>query len=133
MSAPARASAILRRSVSAATLWKWPTGSRSDRDRMSRKPSQLRLKPGISWWRCNHNRAGWAAWEGKAVEAGFLGVGNREFPRAGKLMAGGHSLPIHDISEAAMLPLLQQQARRAASPKDLSDQCEIVFVSLPTL
>jgi 3-hydroxyisobutyrate dehydrogenase-like beta-hydroxyacid dehydrogenase len=54
-------------------------------------------------------------------------------PMAGKLMDGGHSLTIHDISEAAMLPLLQRQARRAASPKDLSDQCEIVFVSLPTL
>jgi 3-hydroxyisobutyrate dehydrogenase-like beta-hydroxyacid dehydrogenase len=29
--------------------------------------------------------------------------------------------------------LLQRQARLAASPKDLADQCEIVFVSLPTL
>jgi 2-hydroxy-3-oxopropionate reductase len=32
-----------------------------------------------------------------------------------------------------MQPLLERQARRAVSPKDLADQCEIVFVSLPTL
>jgi 3-hydroxyisobutyrate dehydrogenase-like beta-hydroxyacid dehydrogenase len=28
---------------------------------------------------------------------------------------------------------LQRQARLATSPKELADQCEIVFVSLPTL
>jgi 2-hydroxy-3-oxopropionate reductase len=32
-----------------------------------------------------------------------------------------------------MRPLLERQVRRAASPRDLADQCEIVFVSLPTL
>jgi 2-hydroxy-3-oxopropionate reductase len=32
-----------------------------------------------------------------------------------------------------MQPLLDRQARRATSPKDLADRCEIVFVSLPTL
>ena len=45
----------------------------------------------------------------------------------------GMSLTVYDINEAAMQPLLERQARRAASPKDLADRCEIVFVSLPTL
>jgi 2-hydroxy-3-oxopropionate reductase len=45
----------------------------------------------------------------------------------------GHSLVVFDISEAAMEPLLLRQARRAVSPRDLGDQCEIVTVSLPTL
>jgi 2-hydroxy-3-oxopropionate reductase len=67
------------------------------------------------------------------MEAGFLGVGNMGQPIAGKLLDGGHSLTVYDISEAAMRPLLERQARRAASPRDLADQCEIVFVSLPTL
>lgn len=67
------------------------------------------------------------------MEAGFLGVGNMGLPMAGKLLGGGHDLTVYDISEAAMQPLLERQARRAASPKDLADQCEIVFVSLPTL
>jgi 3-hydroxyisobutyrate dehydrogenase-like beta-hydroxyacid dehydrogenase len=67
------------------------------------------------------------------MEAGFLGVGNMGLPMAGKLLDGGHRLTIHDISEAAMQPLVERQARKATSPKDLADQCEIVFVSLPTL
>jgi len=56
-----------------------------------------------------------------------------EQPMAGKLLDGGHGLTVYDINEAAMEPFLLRQARRAASPKELADQCEIVFVSLPTL
>jgi 2-hydroxy-3-oxopropionate reductase len=67
------------------------------------------------------------------MEAGFLGVGNMGLPMAGKLLEGGHGLTVFDIRESAMQPLLERQARRAASPKHLADQCEIVFVSLPTL
>jgi 2-hydroxy-3-oxopropionate reductase len=67
------------------------------------------------------------------VEAGYLGVGNMGQPMAHKLLDAGHGLTIYDISEAAMQPLLDRQARRATSPKDLADRCEIVFVSLPTL
>ena len=67
------------------------------------------------------------------MEAGYLGVGSMGQPMAGKLLDGGHQLTIHDVNEAAMRPLLDRQARRANSPKDLADQCEIVFVSLPTL
>ena len=51
----------------------------------------------------------------------------------GELLDAGHSLTIYDINETAMLPLLERQARRGASPRDLADRCEIVFVSLPTL
>jgi 3-hydroxyisobutyrate dehydrogenase-like beta-hydroxyacid dehydrogenase len=67
------------------------------------------------------------------MEAGYLGVGNMGQPMAHKLLDAGHGLTIYDISEAAMQPLLDRQARRATSPKDLADRCEIVFVSLPTL
>lgn len=67
------------------------------------------------------------------MEAGYLGVGNMGQPMAHKLLDAGHALTIYDISEAAMAPLLDRQARRARSPQDLADRCEIVFVSLPTL
>jgi 3-hydroxyisobutyrate dehydrogenase-like beta-hydroxyacid dehydrogenase len=67
------------------------------------------------------------------MEAGFLGVGNMGLPMAGKLLDGGHLLTVYDIRESAVQPLLERQARLATSPKDLADQCEIVFVSLPTL
>ena len=67
------------------------------------------------------------------MEAGYLGVGAMGQPMAHKLLDAGHGLTIYDINEAAMRPLLERQARRAASPRDLADRCEIVFVSLPTL
>lgn len=67
------------------------------------------------------------------MEAGYLGVGNMGQPMAAKLLDAGHSLTIFDISEPAMRPLLERQARRAASPQELGDRSEIVFVSLPTL
>jgi 2-hydroxy-3-oxopropionate reductase len=67
------------------------------------------------------------------MHVGYLGVGNMGQPMAGKLLDGGHGLTVYDINEAALEPLLLRQARRAASPKELADQCEIVFVSLPTL
>ena len=67
------------------------------------------------------------------MDAGFLGVGNMGRPMAEKLLDAGHGLTVYDISEAAMRPLLERQARRASSPQDLADRCEIVFVLLPTL
>ena len=67
------------------------------------------------------------------MDAGFLGTGNMGLPMATKLLDGGHRLTVYDIRDAAMQPLLERQARRATSPRDLADQCEIVFVSLPTL
>ena len=67
------------------------------------------------------------------MKAGFLGVGNMGLPMAGKILDAGHELVVYDISEDAMRPLLERQARRAASPKEMADTCETVFVSLPTL
>lgn len=67
------------------------------------------------------------------MQAGFLGVGMMGQPMAGKLLDGGHSLLVHDINQAAMQPLLDRQAGRASSPRDLADRCETVIVSLPTL
>ncbi len=67
------------------------------------------------------------------MEAGYLGVGNMGLPMAHRLLDGGHTLTVYDIRESAMQPLLDRQARRAASPRELADHCEIVIVSLPTL
>jgi 2-hydroxy-3-oxopropionate reductase len=55
------------------------------------------------------------------MEAGYLGVGVMGQPMAQKLLDAGHSLTVYDINEAAMRPLLGRQARRAASPKDVSE------------
>ena len=67
------------------------------------------------------------------MDAGYLGVGSMGQPMAARLLDGGHGLTIYDINEKAMQPLLERQARRAHSPRELADSCAIVFVSLPTL
>ena len=67
------------------------------------------------------------------MRIGYLGVGNMGQPMAAKLIDGGHELWVCDAREEAMGPLLERQARRAASPKELADACDTVVVSLPTL
>ena len=64
---------------------------------------------------------------------GYLGVGNMGRPMAGKLLDAGHELCVYDVSEDAMRPLLERQARQAISPRELADTCDTVIVSLPTL
>lgn len=67
------------------------------------------------------------------MRIGYLGVGNMGLPMAGKLLDAGHELWIYDVSDQAMRPLIERQARRSTSPKDLADTCDTVVVSLPTL
>ena len=67
------------------------------------------------------------------MRIGCLGLGNMGQPMAGKLLDVGHELWIYDVREDAMLPLLERQARRATSAKQLADTCDTVIVSLPTL
>jgi 3-hydroxyisobutyrate dehydrogenase-like beta-hydroxyacid dehydrogenase len=67
------------------------------------------------------------------VRIGYLGVGNMGQPMAGKLLEAGHELWVYDVSDDAMLPLIERQARRAASPRELAENCETIVVSLPTL
>lgn len=64
---------------------------------------------------------------------GFVGIGNMGLPMAEKLIGSGEDLVVHDRREAALEPLIQRQARPAASPREVADRCHTVFVSLPTL
>src|SRR5262245_13713445 len=64
---------------------------------------------------------------------GYLGVGKMGEPMAGKLLDAQHEVWVYDIREDAMRPLLERQARRAASPRELANNCDTVIVSLPTL
>jgi 3-hydroxyisobutyrate dehydrogenase-like beta-hydroxyacid dehydrogenase len=67
------------------------------------------------------------------VRIGYLGVGNMGQPMAGKLLDAGHELWVYDVRDDAMLPLIGRQARRAASPRELAENCDTVVISLPTL
>ncbi len=67
------------------------------------------------------------------MRIGYLGVGMMGQPMAEKLLDAGHELCLYDVREDAMRPLLERQARRAGSPKELADASDTVVVSLPTL
>jgi 3-hydroxyisobutyrate dehydrogenase-like beta-hydroxyacid dehydrogenase len=64
---------------------------------------------------------------------GFVGIGNMGLPMAEKLIGAGDELIVHDIREAVLRPLVERQARPAASPREVGDRCGTAFVSLPTL
>lgn len=67
------------------------------------------------------------------MKIGFIGTGSMGLPMAAQLVDGGHELTVYDIREEAMQPLLERQARRADGVKQMADQLETIFVSLPTL
>lgn len=64
---------------------------------------------------------------------GFVGIGNMGLPMADKLTGAADELVVHDVREEALRPLLEKQARPAATPREIGDRCGIAFVSLPTL
>lgn len=67
------------------------------------------------------------------MRIGYLGIGNMGLPMAGHLIDAGHELFVSDIRADALRPLLERQARHAATPRELADACETVVISLPTL
>ena len=65
------------------------------------------------------------------MEFGFIGIGNMGAPIAGRILDAGHTLVVHDAREDALTPLIERQALKANSPREVADRTEIVFVSLP--
>jgi 3-hydroxyisobutyrate dehydrogenase-like beta-hydroxyacid dehydrogenase len=68
-----------------------------------------------------------------AMRIGNLGVGKMGQPMAEKLLDAGHELWLYDVREDAMRPLLERQAHRAPSARELADASDTIVVSLPTL
>ncbi|MGD9805905.1 MAG: NAD(P)-dependent oxidoreductase [Hyphomicrobiaceae bacterium] len=64
---------------------------------------------------------------------GFVGIGNMGLPMADKLVGAADEFVVHDVREEALKPLIEKQARPAATPREIGDRCRIAFVSLPTL
>ena len=67
------------------------------------------------------------------MQIGFIGIGNMGLPMAARFLDDGHELTIFDIRKETMRPLLERQARPAGSVREIADQLETVFVSLPDL
>jgi 3-hydroxyisobutyrate dehydrogenase-like beta-hydroxyacid dehydrogenase len=65
------------------------------------------------------------------MRVGFIGLGMMGKGMAANLQKAGHDLVVHDLARAAAEPFLAQGAVWAASPKEVGENSEIVFTSLP--
>jgi 3-hydroxyisobutyrate dehydrogenase len=65
------------------------------------------------------------------MRVGFIGLGMMGKGMAANLQKAGHDLVVHDLSRAAAEPFLAKGAVWANSPKQVAEQTEIVFTSLP--
>lgn len=65
------------------------------------------------------------------MRVGFIGLGMMGKGMAANLQKAGHDLVVHDLSRAAAEPFLAKGAVWANSPKEVGQQSEIVFTSLP--
>ncbi len=65
------------------------------------------------------------------MRVGFIGLGMMGKGMAANLQKAGHDLVVHDLSRAAAEPFLAKGAVWANSPKQVAEQSEIIFTSLP--
>ena len=63
---------------------------------------------------------------------GFCGLGRMGAPMAARLIGQADTVLVHDLSHDAVQALVEQGAKAAGSTADLGEQCDIVFLSLPT-
>ena len=63
---------------------------------------------------------------------GFVGVGRMGAPMVQRLLAAGFTVTICDPVPAAVDALVKQGASAAKTPRDVADQADIVFASVPT-
>jgi 3-hydroxyisobutyrate dehydrogenase len=65
------------------------------------------------------------------MKAGFIGTGKMGNPMARNLLKGGVELTVHDVRKEACANLIELGANWAGSPREVAQQSEVVFTSLP--
>jgi 3-hydroxyisobutyrate dehydrogenase len=66
-----------------------------------------------------------------ATSVGFIGVGNMGNPMAYNVLKAGFPMAVFDMNPKAMENLVQAGARRATSAREVVEQAEVTFTSLP--
>jgi 4-hydroxybutyrate dehydrogenase/sulfolactaldehyde 3-reductase len=64
-------------------------------------------------------------------QIGFIGLGNMGRPMASNLCKKGFRLAVHDLNRAPVAELEKVGATAAASPREVSSRCDVVFTMLP--
>ena len=65
------------------------------------------------------------------MDIGFIGVGNMGAGMANNILKARHAMTIYDLNRDRAAPLLEQGARWAETPRQVTAQSEITFTSLP--
>ena len=65
------------------------------------------------------------------ADIGFIGLGIMGSRMAARLIAAGHALVVHDVSEAAIAALVEKGAKAAASAEEVASRSDVVLLSLP--
>lgn len=63
---------------------------------------------------------------------GFIGLGNLGSKLAATLRRNGRELIVHDLSEAAARPLLEDGAQWASTPRELALRSDLIITCLPS-
>lgn len=63
---------------------------------------------------------------------GFVGIGKMGAPMAGRLIAAGYDVTVHDLDARAVAELVGAGAKAAASAREVADAADVVFASLPS-
>lgn len=67
------------------------------------------------------------------MKIGFIGLGNVGAKLAGSLLRNGHDLMVLDLDAKAMQPFADGGAVIAQSPKQMTEQCDMVITCLPSV
>lgn len=66
------------------------------------------------------------------MKIGYLGTGNMGLPMARRLLEANYDVTVFDVRDQPVHELVARGARRAASPREMANRCDVVVVSLPT-
>ena len=67
----------------------------------------------------------------KDSNIGFIGLGNMGSEMCLNIIRHSYKVTVHDINKEAALPALEMGASWADTPKEISEECDIVFTCLP--
>ena len=72
-----------------------------------------------------------AASKSTIMKIGYIGIGIMGRPMAGNLLKAGHSLCIHSRTASKCDALAAQGATVCASPAEVAENAEVVFINVP--
>jgi len=66
------------------------------------------------------------------MKVGFIGLGNVGAKLAGSVLRNGHDLMVRDLNDTLVRDFVTRGAKRAESPKEMAEACEVVITCLPS-